>query len=84
MQLDDSSGASEATPQTNKTCRMSPTLIPVILSAAKDLAERSDTDRVAGVRFFASLRTTGKRVLFNTRKSTRILVILSAAKDLTE
>jgi hypothetical protein len=33
----------------------------VILSAAKDLTERSDTDRVAGARSFAALRTTGKR-----------------------
>ena len=30
----------------------------VILSEAKDLAERPDTDRVAGVRSFAALRTT--------------------------
>jgi len=34
-------------------------LILVILSAAKDLTERSDTDGVAGVRSFASLGTTG-------------------------
>jgi hypothetical protein len=31
----------------------------VILSAAKDLTERSDTGRGAGVRSFAALRTTG-------------------------
>ena len=44
--------ASEATPQTDK--------ILVVLSAAKDLAERSNTGRVAGVRSFATLRTTWK------------------------
>ena len=36
-------------------------LILVILSAAKDLTERSDTRRAAGVRSFAALRTTGKQ-----------------------
>ena len=41
--------ASEASPQTDK--------ILVILSAAKDLAERSDTGRVAGVR---SLHVAGE------------------------
>jgi hypothetical protein len=34
-------------------------LILVILSAAKDLTERSDTGRIAGVKSFAALRTTG-------------------------
>ena len=38
-----------------------PTLTPVILNAAKDLAERPDTVRVAGARSFAALRTTRKR-----------------------
>ena len=42
-------------------CRMSLVPILVILSAAKDLTERSDTGRVAGVRSFAALRTTGVR-----------------------
>jgi hypothetical protein len=41
--------------------------ILVILSAAKDLAERSDTGRAAGVRSFAALRATGKRPMFNTK-----------------
>ena len=36
------------------------------------------------MRSFAALRTTGKRVPFNTRKLTRTLVTLSAAKDLTD
>ena len=31
-------------------------LVPVILSAAKDLTERLDTGRVAGVRSFAEAR----------------------------
>ena len=55
--LDDNSQGttSEATPQTNKTCGI-PTLILVILSVAKDLTERSDTGRVAGVRSFAEAR----------------------------
>jgi hypothetical protein len=53
--------ASETRPQTDK--------ILVILSAAKDLAERSDTGRAAGVRSFAALRATGKRPC-STQKST--------------
>ena len=36
-----------------------PSLVLVVLSVAKDLTERSDTGRVAGVRSFATLRTTG-------------------------
>jgi hypothetical protein len=51
---------------------MFPALILVILSAAKDLTERSDMGRVADVRSFAPLRTTGMRVLSNTRKLTRL------------
>ncbi|CAN5455316.1 hypothetical protein BH10PSE6_BH10PSE6_47740 [soil metagenome] len=43
-----------ARPQTDKSS------ILVVLSVAKDLTERSDTDRVAGVRSFATLRTTEK------------------------
>ena len=39
-------------------------LILVILSAAKDLAERSNTGRAAGVRSFAALRTTGGSFAF--------------------
>jgi hypothetical protein len=35
--------------------------ILVIPSVAKDLTERSDTDRVAGVRSFAPLRATEER-----------------------
>jgi len=37
-------------------------LILVILSAAKDLTERTGAGRGAGVRSFAALRTTGKKV----------------------
>jgi hypothetical protein len=36
-------------------------LFLVILSAAKDLTERSDTGPVADVRSFAALRTTERR-----------------------
>ena len=36
--------------------------ILVILSAAQDLAERPDASRVAGVRYIASLGTTGKLI----------------------
>ena len=61
--------ASETRPQTDK--------ILVILSAAKDLAERSDTGRVAGVRSFAEarrlLRATQddrEEALFNTKIDT--------------
>ncbi|CAN5693159.1 hypothetical protein BH10PSE6_BH10PSE6_40320 [soil metagenome] len=43
----------DAPPQTDKKS------ILVVLSVAKDPAERSDTGRVAGVRSFAPLRTTG-------------------------
>jgi hypothetical protein len=40
---------------------MSPTFILVILSAAKDLAKRSDTGRMAGVRFCAMFKTTEEK-----------------------
>src|SRR5215218_2440937 len=60
--------ASEAPPQTNKTCRMSPILILHILIAAKDLTDRSDTGGVAGMKsslkrggYSARPRTTGRR-----------------------
>ena len=43
----------------------------VILSAAKDLTERSDTDRVAGARSFAALRTTGSKAIVTVKISTR-------------
>ena len=59
-------------------------LTPILVILSKDLTEQSDTGRVAGVRSFAALRTTGKRVPFNTRKLTRTLVILNAAKDLAD
>ncbi len=39
-------------------CKMSLTRFLAILSAAKDLAERSDTGPGAGVRSCAALRTT--------------------------
>ncbi len=41
---------------------MLPTVILVILSAAKDLTERPGAGGVAGVRSFAALRTTEERL----------------------
>ena len=71
--------SSEATPQTNKTCRTSPTLIRRRPERSKDLTERSDTGRVAGVRSFAEVcrllraaqddRKRGSRLVkFSTRE----------------
>ena len=80
--------ARPALPWANKTCRTSPTLILVILSAAKDLTERSDTGRMAGVRSFAEarrfsapLRTTGSEAV-DAQVSTRKLTCLDAVRQL--
>jgi hypothetical protein len=48
-------------------------VLSVILSGAKDLTERSDTVRVAGVRSFAPLRTTA-RLRITERKSAQTIV----------
>jgi hypothetical protein len=64
---------------------MLPDHIPVVLSAAKDLTERSDADRVAGVRSFAALRmTVNKNQASGSSIPNPTLVVLSAAKDLPE
>jgi len=54
-------GSSEAPPRTDE-------VHSVILSAAKDLIERSDTGRAAGARSFAALRTTGGEAVRSFKK----------------
>jgi len=51
----------EAPPRTDE-------MYSVILSAAKDLIERSDTYRAAGARSFAALRTTGDEAALSFKK----------------
>jgi hypothetical protein len=46
-----------------------PSRLLVILSATKDLAERSDTGRAAGVRSFAALRTTANEAAYSPARN---------------